>query len=140
MDVASDRIESARKFSAALDACDYARAAALLAENCRYERPGQKTLVGPTHICDSYRESDLRARQKFDSIAYRSEAASDASGGIRLTFFDELRSGNSTCTFSCSQIVYFGEDGRIERIVLAEIAGERDRLNAFCAVHGIQLR
>jgi hypothetical protein len=140
MDIGSDPIEPARKFSAALDACDFSLGAALLAENCRYIRPGQETLVGPTQICDSYRDSDLRARQKFDSVAYRSEADVDASGGIRLTFFDELRSGDSTCTFSCSQIVYFGEDGRIERIVLAEIAGERDRLSAFCVAHGVQLR
>jgi hypothetical protein len=138
MNVVPYCIELGRQFAGALDARDYARAAGFLADDCRYERPGQETLIGPHAICVSYRESDVWARHAFDSVAYFSEASSDASGGIRLTFLDELVSGVATHVFRCAQILYFDEYQRIERIALKEIVGERDRLNAFCAAHGIE--
>jgi hypothetical protein len=132
-------LEMGKRFAAALDACDYREAAGLLAGGCHYERAGQETIFGPEAICDSYRESDLRARREFDSVTYDSEAEENSSGGVRLTFMDELRLGDATHTFRCSQIVYFDENQKIQRIVLAEIAGQRERLNAFCAAHTSQL-
>jgi hypothetical protein len=139
MNVVSHYIDLGRQFAGALDARDYARAAGFLAVDCRYERTGQETLFGPHAICDSYRQSDVRAQCAFDSVVYRSEASSDVTGGIRLTFFDELVSGVATHVFRCAQIVYFDENQKVERISLVEIVGERDRLNAFCAAHGIEL-
>jgi hypothetical protein len=139
MRITLQRLVLGRQFAAALDACDYVRAAEFLADHCSYARRGQETLVGPSAICDSYRESDVRARRVFDTVKYRSEATEDAFGGVRLTFFDELESGSARHTFRCSQIAYFDENQKIERIELAEIAGENDRLSEFCAAHGIQL-
>jgi hypothetical protein len=138
MDIPLRGIELGRQFAEALDVCDYVLAAEFLTDNCHYERPGQQSLIGPRAICNSYRESDERARHDFDSVVYRSEVTADESGGIRLNFFDELGSGNAKHTFRCSQIVYFDENEKIDRIVLVEIVGERDRLNAFCAAQQIQ--
>jgi hypothetical protein len=132
-------MDAARKFAAALDSCDYARATQLLAADCCYERPGKETLVGPAAVCSSYHESDLTARRIFDRVTYRSEAAADESGGVRLTFFDELCCGGATHTFRCAQIVYFDGDQKINRIESAEVPGERERLKEFCAARGIQL-
>jgi hypothetical protein len=132
-------MDAARRFAAALDSCDYERATELLAVDCCYERPGKETLVGPGAICNSYHESDLKARRIFDHVIYRSEAAPDESGGIRLTFFDDLCCGGATHTFRCAQIVYFDEDQKIHRIELAEVPGERGRLEKFCSSRGIQL-
>jgi hypothetical protein len=136
---ARQQVDSARRFAAALDKCDYARAAGYLTKSCQYERPGQELLIGPEVICQSYRECDFKARGKFDSVIYRSEAETAGSDRVRLMFFDELRVGNASHTFRCGQIVYFGEDQRIVRIELEEIPGERERLSNFCAATGIQL-
>ena len=138
MDIPLRGLELGRQFAAVLDACDYASAAEFLAGQCLYERPSRESLIGPRAICDSYRESDERARRDFDSVVYRSEVTADASGGIRIDFLDELGSGNAKHTFRCSQIVYFDDNEKIDRIVLVEIVGERDRLNAFRAAQQIQ--
>jgi hypothetical protein len=138
MNIAEKCIDLGAQFAAALDSCDYSRAATYLADLCRYERPGQGTLVGPQAICDSYQESDLRARRRFSWVCYLSAATADESGGVRLTFSDELSSGRATHTFHCAQIVYFDESQKIDRIVLVEMSGERDLLNEFCAAHRIQ--
>jgi len=140
MDAASHRVELARQFAAALDECDYSRAEGLLADECRYQRPGRQSLIGPKAICDSYRDNDAKAQRDFDSVHYRSDAAVNETGGIRLTFFDELRRGSATHIFRCSQIVYFDEDQKISRIELVEFPGERERLNEFCATVGIRLK
>jgi hypothetical protein len=139
MEGAKQHVDLARQFAAALDKCDYPTAAAFLAKNCQYERPGQETLIGPEAICQSYDESDVNARSKFDSVIYHSQAEAAGPDGVRLTFFDELRVDDASYTFRCGQIVYFGEDQKINRIELAEIPSERERLNDFCAAMRIQL-
>ncbi|MEX2091099.1 MAG: hypothetical protein WD971_00405 [Pirellulales bacterium] len=133
------QIELGYQFAAALDARDYVGAAEFLSSNCCYSRRGEKTLVGPAAIVESYRQSDARARLDFDSVKYRSEAVADESGGVRLTFFDEVGSHGVTHTFRCAQIVYFDGNRKIEPIELVEIPGERERLKKFCSSHGIRI-
>lgn len=135
MDVVSNWVEIARQFAAALDSCNYGKAAEFLSERCLYERPRNTALVGRQSICSSYRESDVRAKYEFDIVKYRSEATAEASGGVRLVFYDDLALGDATHTFRCSQIVYFDENQKIVRIVLEEIPGERERLDSFRASH-----
>jgi len=131
--------ELASEFAAALDACDYAKAARFLAANCRYHISANDVRVGADDILQSYRDSDARARRSFDSVQCRSEAAVNEFGGIRLTFFDELLCDGSTHTFRCTQIVYFDGDQKIERIELFELPEERNLLKEFCLRHGIRL-
>jgi len=129
--------QKACRFATALDACDYAAAAEFLAPDCRYRLSDDDVRTGPEEILASYRESDARARREFDNVKYSSEATADESGGIRLVFTDELHCGGSVHVFRCSQIVYFGADGKIHRIEPLEIPGERERLKDFCQSHGI---
>jgi hypothetical protein len=139
MDVTKEKlIEVARRFADALDACSYTQAADFLSPECRYHVSADDVLVDPEAILASYHECDVKARRDFDQIKYRSEATADESGGVRLTFFDELRRGGATHTYSSTQIVYFDEQTRIDRIELREISGERDRLNCFCKSLGIE--
>jgi hypothetical protein len=130
-------LEKARRFATALDACDYTAAAQFLAPNCRYVVSSDEIRVGPESICASYRENDERARREFDEVKYSSAPCAVDEGGIRLTFSDELQYGGATHTFRCSQMVYLGVDGKIDRIELQEIPGERDRLKKFCESRGI---
>jgi hypothetical protein len=132
-------IELARKFAAALDACDYAEAARFLAADCQYFVSPNDVRVGTVDILQSYRESDANARRYFDSVQYRSEAAANDSGGVRLTFFDELQCNGATHNFQCVQVVHFNGDQKIGRIELVELPGERKRLKEFSDQHGIQL-
>jgi hypothetical protein len=132
-------IELAREFTTALDACDYAEAARYLAADCKYYVSQSDVRVGTVDILQSYRESDAKARRHFDAVQYRSEAAANEPGGIRLTLFDELHCDGATHTFRCAQIVYFDGNRKIDRIELVELPGERQLLKVFCDQHGIQL-
>lgn len=132
-------LEIGRRFAAALDACDYAEAEHYLATNCRYHGPNGITALGPAQILQTYRDCDAKARRAFDTVVYRSEAALDESGAIRLTFFDELHRAGTSHTYCCGQIVYFDELALISRIELLEYPSARERLKQFCAAAGITI-
>jgi hypothetical protein len=124
-------IEKARQFAQALDACDYQAAAKYLAADCRYVLTPDGVYVGPDTILAKYRQSDEKARREFDSVEYSNEVSSTASGCAIVTFVDALRKCGAMHTYRCSQIVYFDEDEKINRIEHREIPGERKQLNEF---------
>ena len=128
--------ETARQFAKALDERDYQAGAQCLADNCRYALASDNTYVGRDAIIASYRESDEKADREFDRVTYSSDVSLGANGSAIVTFVDELQKCDATHTFRCLQIVYFGENERINRIEHCEIPGERERLTQFRkAVH-----
>jgi hypothetical protein len=136
MSETAELVEVARRFAAALDACDFALAERFLAVNCRYDGPRQ-TCFGPSAIVQSYRQSDAWGRSTFDGIEYRSEAVPEGPDAVRLTYIDEIRYGNAEHTYRCSQLLYFDAQRKIARIEHVELSGERDRMREFCTSHGI---
>jgi hypothetical protein len=129
-------VDIARRFAAALDACDFALAERFLAAECRYEGLRQ-TCFGPSAIVQSYRQSDAWGRSVFDCVEYRSEAAAEGPDTVRLTFIDEIRYGNAEHTYRSSQLLHFDAQHKIARIEHGDLPTERDRMREFCTSHGI---
>ncbi|MBC8868863.1 MAG: nuclear transport factor 2 family protein [Planctomycetes bacterium] len=117
------------EFALSLDAEDYQSVLSYLADDCVYESP-TGVVTGPAAIVDSYKANGDSARSRFDRIEYRHQAIPLGEGWFRITFIDELVSGQRVHLFRCNQRV-FVENGQIVRIVHEEIPGQRDRLNAF---------
>ena len=130
-------LAAARRFAAALDACDYATADEFLAADCHYDGP-RGSYVGPEAIIDSYRESDARGRRQFDGVSYRSEATPEGPGRVRLTYIDEIRYRSTEHTYRCCQILRFNRQGEVEHIEHVELPGERECFREFCRTCGIR--
>lgn len=117
------------EFASSLDAEDYPRAIAFLADHCIYDSPtGQ--LSGPAATVGSYREQGDRARERLDSIAYRHEVIPLDGDWYQIEFIDELVANRRSHLFRCNQRVRI-DKGKIVHIIHEEIPGERDRLNTF---------
>ena len=128
----------ARTWALALDADDFAGAAALMSPGCTYVLRKQ-TLRGVTDILASYRTSTESAHAAFDEVTYDSNVqdVSDLSATIRYT--DCLRKGAHRLEHVCEQKVYIDAEGRIVRIVHVDLDGEADRLRAFLDLTGVDL-
>jgi ketosteroid isomerase-like protein len=132
---APDAIEIVRRFAIALDGEDYEAGLGLLDAGCVYTIRGE-TIVGPGAIIDSYRGNGDTAAQVFDGISYGSEVAGGADGWIVIRFFDRIVHAGQRLDHACEQWVRVG-GGRVVRIEHHDLPGERERLEAFKAAHGV---
>jgi limonene-1,2-epoxide hydrolase len=125
----STTLESVRCFAEALDAEDYDRARAALADDCIYHAP-EGVRTGPDAIIGSYRTNAASARQRFERIEYASAVEVTGPSAAVITFIDRLKLGGAWHQFSCRQRIRVGA-GAIEEIWHEEIPGERERLQQF---------
>lgn len=131
-----DRRAIVEQFARGLDTEAYALARPCLDAACRYEI-GEETLVGPDAILASYRANGDWAALHFESIAYESAVAFEASGEAVITFVDLLRHAGREHVHRCTQRLAFDATGRIVRIVHCDLPGEREALRAFLEAVGI---
>lgn len=117
------------EFAASLDAEDYARTLACLAEACVYLSPDGE-LTGPDAILDSYRGNGDKAQQLFDSVEYEHNVTPLGDNWFQILFIDRLSAGDLSHEFRCHQKVHV-EENRIVEIIHQEIPGKRDELNEF---------
>lgn len=128
----------ARTWALALDADDFAGAAALMSPACTYVLR-QQTLRGIDAIIASYRQATESAHAAFDEVTYDSKVreVSELSATIRYT--DCLRKGTHRLEHTCDQKVYIDGEGRVVRIVHVDLDGESERLRAFLELTGVDL-
>jgi len=129
-------MHAARHFASSLDMVDYVAAAAWLAPDCRYEI-GDAAHVGPEAILASYRKSSDWASRALDDIRYESIIRAGERGSVVVEFVDHLTHGGKTHTHRCEQHLEFGESGLISGIRHVEIPGEREALDRFLALVGV---
>ncbi len=141
---AVDATAVARNFAAALDAEDYARAAALLAPGCRYSI-GDRVLVGPEAIVASYRENGDWVAATLDGYAYESSVAAlrlrvapGGGAGAVITFVDLLEHAGHRHRHTCRQHLTVNAAGRIAAIEHEDLPGEPEKVRAFFDAVGIE--
>lgn len=120
----------ARQFAVALDAEDYATAQAWLADACTFDCRGQR-YMGPAAIIAAYRSNGSSARDRFDSISYRSDVSAIDLDHARIRFTDFLSRAGENFVFECEQIVTVDRDGRISAIEHVDLDGAREALADF---------
>ena len=120
----------ARRFAVALDVEDYATAQALLADACVYLCRGQR-YSGPAAIIAAYQCTGSSARDRFDSISYRSEVSAIDEAHARIRFADYVGSAGEEFVFECAQIVTVDDSGLIAAIDHIDFAGAREALADF---------
>ena len=126
-----------RALATALDADEFAAAAALLADDCRYESP-RGPLTGPEPIIESYRAASQWAHEVFDRIEYDSTVTLEHPGRAVITYLDRLIVGPRTHEHRCRQIIEVDTAGRITRIEHQDIPGEPEAAETFLTTCGIK--
>jgi hypothetical protein len=124
-------------FAKALDHEDFIGAARWLASDATYEIGG-RTLVGSVAILASYADASTWAARVFDEVRYESEIGEAEVDRVAVTYTDHLAKGERRHTHRCRQHLTVNDEGRVSRIVHEEIAGEREKLDAFFAACGVE--
>ncbi len=131
-------IATATAFATALDRDDFTAAGGLVADACVYDT-GRETLNGRAAILASYADATAWAHAKFDDVRYESEIESVSGTTATVRFTDYLvKAGGQFHRHRCRQDVTVGPAGTIVRIAHREIAGEREKLEAFLRTCGIE--
>jgi hypothetical protein len=119
----------AQRFASALDAEDYEAVRQLLAPSCVYHaRSG--VLIGSDALLASYRSAAASARL-LESVEYASTVLDAGPSGAVVEFSDHLLHLGRSHTYRCRQAIRVNAAGLIETIQHEELAGERERLEAF---------
>lgn len=118
----------------ALDRCDYAAAAAVLAADCEYVTPSG-LITGPSAIVASYRQHDQWAKASIESVEYQSVVRLDGDQAV-VTFVDNLRHRGAAHVYRCEQHVHVA-GGLVRRIEHREIPGEREAVDAWLEAVGV---
>ncbi len=127
----------AAAFAASLDAEDYRRAAALLADDCHYECRGA-TYRGPSEIIARYRESGDFVRRNLDRYAYESDIIATDGNEVRIRFRDVLQKSEVRFEFECEQVLAIDTTGRIAAIRHIDLLGHTEALARFFRDTGIR--
>ena len=125
-------------FATALDGDDFTAAGRLIADECAYDT-GREVLTGRAAILASYTDATTWAHAQFDDVRYESEIESvtDATATVRFTDY-LVKAGGKFHRHRCRQDVTVGPAGTIVRIAHREIAGERESLDVFLSMCGIE--
>ena len=124
--------DMASRLARALDAEDYEAAAACLAADCVYYTPSG-VLTGPAAIVQSYRDSAVAGRHRFDSVEYESFVERLGAGEVLVTYTDRVRLVDRWHEFRCRQHIWVEVSGLVKQIRHEELPGERERLATFTA-------
>ncbi len=132
------RMDTARRFSDALDREDYTTAEECLDTACRY-RIDTDLHEGPEAILASYRESGDWASATLDGIRYESLLREEGDHVV-VTYLDHLEHAGRFFTHRCEQVLEFGKSERIAGIEHRHLPGEREALGKFFAEVGLVSR
>ena len=130
--------EIASQFGHSLDQDDFEATKKLLSPNCRY-LIGEKTLIGPDAICQSYEQNMIEGRQKLDVLEWgqsRIEELGDSEFFVHFT--DYLTHKGLKYTHRCKQKLSIDQDGQITRIEHIPNQEEQDRLDAYYRKVGLK--
>jgi hypothetical protein len=136
-DVTSGVVQVAERFARLLDGRDYDALGELLLTDCEYELKGD-VVRGRAAIVEEYRQSTEWAFDVFDRVEFSSIVNVESQTSARVTFFDELFLGSQTHRYMCQQILTAHDNGRIERILHVDLAGEEAALEAFFTKCGVK--
>ncbi len=131
-----DFLMIAMRFASALDRCDFDVAASYLAPGCRYEINGRE-LVGPDAIIASYRENAGWARRALEHVFYESEVKQEGDS-FTVLYIDRLIHHGETHEHRSYQRLWLNDAGQVVRILHEDLPGEREKLDAFLARHGVK--
>lgn len=127
----------ASRFATALDGDDFAGLLPMLDDDVVY-RIGNETHRGPSEVIASYRSGSELARRLFDRVEFSHRIIGTiAERTVRIDFSDILHVGDEQLEHHSIQDVVVGDDDRIESITDRPVAGERERVDAFMARHGL---
>ncbi len=130
---------TASAFVRALDTEDFDGAQRLLAPDCEYRFRG-KTTRGAGEIVDSYRAAAAWASASFDRIRYESALTQESPERFRVRFIDLTDHAGRSHRHECEQVFTLDARGRINRIEHIDLAGEREKLDAFLKRVGAERR
>lgn len=127
----------AQNFAALIDGNKYDEAAALLAEECKYQYAEGK-YQGRDYVINIYRQNFEQSKKIFDEVTYSSNVKETADGVFKIDFFDKIRKGHKWHDFKSYQIVTVA-DGLITDIEHHEYSGETELLRAFYSRYSNQV-
>ena len=123
-------------FARCLDNNDFSGARQYLATDCKYLYEDVE-LRGPNAILASYEGNYLSAKDFLDEIIFESEVEPLEENSVKVHYLDRLRKGDHWHEHRCQQELHF-LDGKISRIGHIDLAGEKEKLNAFFQRVGIK--
>lgn len=130
-------IELAETLARALDADDYTAAASTMAEDVEYTI-GDESFRGPDAVVASYRAASDMAHRLFDQVRYDHQVMTTADRNVfRISYSDELTVGDETLGHKAEQHVTVTPGVGVIRIVNVDVAGEKEKVDAFMERHGL---
>jgi ribosomal protein S18 acetylase RimI-like enzyme len=126
----------AERFATALDEENYDGVAGLLSAECEYAAP-KGLLIGRQAILASYRDAGVWVKSNIQIVRYESTVRITDENRAIVTFIDHLEHNGLTHTYTCQQEVDLDSGGFICRIVHQELPGEREAVESFLRVAGI---
>lgn len=127
----------AENFALKMDQDDFDSAKEFLSVSCEYVS-GENIFKGPEEIMSSYKNHSDFAKTTFESVIYKSKVCALDDRSFEATYFDILIKDGKTHTYSCKQIINFGEDNKIISIRHVDISGEFERLKQFYNEVGLE--
>jgi ketosteroid isomerase-like protein len=132
-----DVIEVVRSVARALDADDFARVAALLADDCVYDT-GRGVLRGPEAIVASYAEATAWGRRHSLDVRFEHTVESADGDTVSVRFIDHLAYAGRRHVHECRQTFTVGMAGTVTRIAHHDLPGRREALAAFFDACGLK--
>ena len=130
--------EVAEKLGGLLDGDDFDAAAGLLAHHCTYDT-GDTVLTGPREILEHYSERSAWARARFQ-LEYSCRVVESDGAVAVIEYTDRATRDGQTHVYRCNQRIEVDSGGRVTSIQHRDLPGEREKLEAFFATVGVDLR
>lgn len=134
MERASHEIVEA--FATALDHDDYESAQSYLHADCRYE-VGAEKLIGRSAVIDSFRDNSKWAHSHLDKIVFFHTIERCDEHECVIKFIDLLEHAGKQGRHECLMHVAINGDGLIEKLLLEDLPGEKQKVNEFLSSVGI---
>lgn len=121
----------------ALDGDDYETVVSVLSPDVEYSI-GDESYRGPGAVAASYRAASEMAHRLFDQVVYGHEVlVSDQTQLFRVRYTDDLTVGGETLRHVAEQHVTVSEGDGVTHIRNVDLPGEREKVDAFMARHGL---
>ncbi len=132
------KIEIAQLFGNSLDKDDYSTARMLLDNNCKYV-VGNKVLIGPENITNSYENNMIEGRKKLDQLEWGQSKIEEISPNeFYIHFTDFLTHKKKKYIHRCKQKITIGSSDKIVQIEHVDDQEEQKRLNQYYESVGLK--
>jgi hypothetical protein len=130
-------VDLIERFASALDRDDFDLAITMLGSDCIYETASE-TLQGPEAVIKSFKDATEWAHKNLDSIIYLHtiEECQDCKNAIR--FVDDVVHRGKQMRHQCLMHVTTGDKGKITKLRLEDLPGEKQKVADFLQVVGVK--